>query len=156
MSIIDIYGSVEYLLFVLLALHCILLRRTKNTGEQNMKKLILMLLLAFSTIITVHAQSKKNLNELNRPDEEVDTSYYPQVGQGAILLQEFKEHQKELDEYHKELLKRIREKEIEEDDSLEDEFFRVFKEFKKTLDIINIPTQNLDNKDNNDILFLND
>ena len=116
-----------------------------------MKKLILMLLLAFSTIITVHAQSKKDLNELNmyfnRPDEEVDTSYYPPVGQGTILLQEFKERQKELDEYHRELLKRIREKEIEEDDSLEDEFFRVFEEFKKMLDIVNIPTQNLDNKD---------
>lgn len=114
-----------------------------------MKKLILMLLLAFSTIITVHAQSKKDLNELNmyfnRPDEEVDTSYYPPEGQGTILLQEFKEHQKELDEYHRELLKRIREKEIEEDDSLEDEFFRVFKEFKKMFDdTINIPTQNLD------------
>ena len=79
-----------------------------------MKKLILMLLLAFSTIITVHAQSKKDLNELNmyfnRPDEEVDTSYYPPVGQGTILLQEFKERQKELDEYQRELLKRIREK----------------------------------------------
>ena len=103
-----------------------------------MKKLILMLLLAFSTIITVHAQSKKDLNELNmyfnRPDEEVDTSYYPPAGQGTILLQEFKERQKELDEYHRELLKRIREKEIEEDDSLEDEFFRVFNEFKKMLD----------------------
>ena len=115
-----------------------------------MKKLILMLLLAFSTIITVHAQSKKDLNELNmyfnKPDEdkEVDTSYYPPVGQGTILLQEFKERQKELDEYHIEILKRIREKEIEEDDSLEDEFFRVFEEFKKMLDIINIPTQNLD------------
>ena len=124
-----------------------------------MKKLILMLLLAFSTIITIHAQSKKDLNELNmyRPDEEVDTSYYPPVGQGTILLQEFKERQKELDEYHRELLKRIREKEIEEDDSLEDEFFRVFNEFKKTLDdIIDIPTQNLDNKDNNDILFSSD
>ena len=103
-----------------------------------MKKFILMLLLAFSTIITVHAQSKKDLNELNmyfnRPDEEADTSYYPPVGQGTILLQEFKERQKELDEYHSELLKRIREKEIEEDDSLEDEFFRVFKEFEKMLD----------------------
>ena len=112
-----------------------------------MKKLILILLLAFSTIITVHAQSKKDLNELNmyfnRPDEEVDTSYYPPVDQGTILLQEFKERQKELDEYHRELLKKIREKEIEEDDSL-DEFFRVFKEFKKMLDIINTPTQNLD------------
>ena len=121
-----------------------------------MKKLILMLLLALSTIITIHAQSKKDLNELNRPDEEVDTSYYPPVGQGTILLQEFKERQKELDEYHRELLKKIREKEIEEDDSLEDEFFRVFKKFKKMFDTINIPTQNLDNKDNNDILFLND
>lgn len=100
-----------------------------------MKKFILMLLLAFSTIIAVHAQSKKDLNELNmyfnRPDEEVDTSYYPPVDQGTILLQEFKEHQEELDEYHRELLKRIREKEIKEDDSLEDEFFRVFKKFEK-------------------------
>lgn len=103
-----------------------------------MKKFILMLLLAFSTIITVHAQSKKDLNELNMyfniPDEEVDTSYYPPEGQGTILLQEFKEHQKELDEYHRELLKRIREKEIEEDDSLEDEFFRVFNKFKKMVE----------------------
>lgn len=90
-----------------------------------------MLLLAFSTIITVHAQSKKDLNDFNRPDEEVDTSYYPPVGQGTILLQEFKERQKDLDEYHRELLERIREKEIKEDDSLENEFFRVFKEFKK-------------------------